>query len=147
MEDTTIRGPQRTNVARMKLEGQLGMVEYSRITLPDSVHMGDPAWDYVEKLKARNSARGYLMAWSEKPAMQDFLKELTENSNLNRKEYDTVMSSEANETGLEKLLVISWRAALQTYFDEKMHAPATVQQHTWPIRLQELTCKCDWPGA
>ena len=30
-------------MARMKLEGQLGVVEYSRITVPDSVHMGDPA--------------------------------------------------------------------------------------------------------
>ena len=36
------------------------------------------------------------------------------------------MSSEANEIGLEKLLEISWRAALQRYFDERMHAPATV---------------------
>ena len=33
----------RTNMARMKLKGQLGVVEYSRITVPDSVHMGDPA--------------------------------------------------------------------------------------------------------
>ena len=34
--------PSRTNMARKKLEGQLDMVEYSRITVPDSVHMGDP---------------------------------------------------------------------------------------------------------
>ena len=37
----------RTNMARMKLEGQLEVVEYSRITVPDSVHMGDPAGGYV----------------------------------------------------------------------------------------------------
>ena len=36
------------------------------------------------------------------------------------------MSSEANEIGMEKLLEISWRAARQRYFDETMHAPATV---------------------
>ena len=66
------------------------------------------------------------MAWSEKRAMQEYLKGLTEKSNLNRKEYGTIMSSEANEIGLEKLLEISWRAALQRYFDETMHAPATV---------------------
>ena len=48
-------------MAQMKLEGQLGVVEYSRITVPDSVHMGDPAGGYVEMLKARNSARGQLM--------------------------------------------------------------------------------------
>ena len=97
----------------MKLERQLGLVEYSRITVPNSIHMGDPAGGYVEMLKTRNSARGHLMAWSEKQAMQEHLKELTENSYLNRKEYGTVMSSEANEIGLEKMLEISWRAALQ----------------------------------
>ena len=62
--------PSRTNMARMKLEGQLGMVEYSRITMTDSVHMGDPAGGYVEMLKARNFARGHLMAWDDKQAMQ-----------------------------------------------------------------------------
>ena len=118
--------PSRTNMARMKLEGQLDVVEYSRITVPELVHMGDPAGGYVEMLKARNSARGHLMAWSERRAMQKHLKGLTEKSNLNRKEYGSVMSSGANEIGLEKLLEISWRAALQRYFDETMHAPATV---------------------
>ena len=79
----------------------------------------------MEMLKARNSARAHLMAWNEKQAMQEYLKELTENSNLNRKEYGTVMSSEANEIGLEKLLEISWRAALQKYFDETVTATET----------------------
>ena len=51
--------------------------------------------------------------------MQEYLKELTKNSNINKKEYGAVMSSEANEIGLEKFLEISWRAALQRYFDEK----------------------------
>ena len=50
--------PSRTNMDRMKLEEQLGVVAYSRITVPDSVHMGDTAGGYVEMLKARNSARG-----------------------------------------------------------------------------------------
>ena len=84
--------PSRTNMTKMELEGQLDVVEYSRVTVPESVHMGDPAGGYVEMLKARNSARGHLMAWSEKRAMHEYLKGLTENSNLNRKEYGTVMS-------------------------------------------------------
>ena len=42
--------PSRINMARMKLEGQLDVVEYSRITVPESVHMGDPAGGYVEML-------------------------------------------------------------------------------------------------
>ena len=76
--------PSRINMAKLKLEGRLDVVEYSRITVPESVvHMGDPAGGYVEMLKARNSARGHLMAWSEKRVMQEYLKELTENSNLN----------------------------------------------------------------
>ena len=62
---------------------------------------------YVEMLKARNSARGPLVAWSEKHAMQEYLKQLTKDSYLNRKEYGTVISSEANEIGLGKLLEIS----------------------------------------
>ena len=86
------------------MEGKLGVVGYSRITVPDSVHMGDPAGGYLEMLKARNSARGgHLSAWSEKHAMQEYLMELTEDANLNRMEYGTVMSSEANEIRLEKL--------------------------------------------
>ena len=35
--------PSRTNMARMKLEGQLDVVDYSRITILVSVHMSDPA--------------------------------------------------------------------------------------------------------
>ena len=42
--------PPRTNMARMKLEGQIDVVEYSRITIPDSVHMVDAAGGYVEML-------------------------------------------------------------------------------------------------
>ena len=137
--------PSRTNMAKLKLEGQLDVVEYSRVTVPESVHMGDPAGGYVEMLKARNSARGHLMAWSEKRAMQEYLKELTENSNLNRKEYGTVMSSEANEIGLEKLLEISWRAALHRYFDETMHAPATVAAYlAHPCMRTDLQVRLAW---
>ena len=40
---------------------------------------------FVEMLQARNLARGHSMAWSEKNAMQQYLQELTENSNLKRK--------------------------------------------------------------
>ena len=137
--------PSRINMAKLKLEGQLDVVEYSRITVPESVHMGDPAGGYVEMLKARNSARGHLMAWSEKRAMQEYLKGLTENSNFNRREYGTVMSSEANEIGLEKLLEISWRAALQKYFDETMNAPATVAAYlAHPCVRTDLQIRLAW---
>ena len=48
--------------AKIKLVGQLDVVEYSRITVSELVHMSDPAGGYVEMVKARNSARGHLMA-------------------------------------------------------------------------------------
>ena len=132
-------------MARMRLEGQLDKVEYSRITVPDSFHVEDPAGGYVEMLKARNSARGHLMAWNEKQAMQEYLKELTENSNLNREEYGTVMSSEANEIGMERLLEISWRAALERYFDETMHAAATVAAYlAYPCMRTDLQVRLAW---
>ena len=121
------------------------MVEYSQITVPVSVYMGDPAGGYVEMLKARNSARGHLMAWNEKQTMQEYLKELTENSNLNWKEDGTVMSSEANKIGQEKLLEISWRAALQRYFDGTMHAPATVAAYlAYPCTRTDLQVRLAW---
>ena len=41
-------------MVKMKLEGQLDLVEYSRITVPELVHMDDPAGGYREMGKARN---------------------------------------------------------------------------------------------
>ena len=62
----------------------------------------------MEMVKARNSARGHPMAWHDKQAMREYLKELETHSNLKRKENGTVMSSEANENGLELLNKTSW---------------------------------------
>ena len=95
--------PSRTNMAKIKLEGNLDVVEYSRNSGPESVHMSDPAGGYMEMVKARSSARGLLRSWYDKQAMQEHLKELVTGSNKKRKEYGTVMSSEANEKGLELL--------------------------------------------
>ena len=94
--------------------------------MPELVQMGNPAGAYMEIVKARNSARGQLMAWHDKQAMQEYLKEIMTGSNLRRKEYGTVMSSEANENVLELLNNISWKAALQKYFDETMRTPSFV---------------------
>ena len=80
----------------------------------------------MEMVKARNSARGHLMAWHDKQAMREYLKEPETNSNLKRKENGTVMSSEANENGLEFLNKTSWMVALQKYFDKTMHTPSSV---------------------
>ena len=57
----------------MKLEGHLDVVEYSRIILPESVYMSYPAVGNMEIVKTMNSARGHLMAWHDKQAMQEYL--------------------------------------------------------------------------
>ena len=114
--------PSGTNIAKMKLEGQLDVVEYSRITVPESVHMGDPAGGYLERVKARNSASGQLMTWHEKQAMQEYLNELITGSNLKRKEYGTVMSS-------KRMSKTSWKAALQKYFDGTMRTHSSVMAY------------------
>ena len=55
------------------------------------------------------------------------------------------MSSEANKIGMEKLLEISWRAALQRYFDETMHALATVAAYlAYPCTRTDLQVRLAW---
>ena len=70
----------------MKLERQLDVVDYIRITIPKSIDMGDLAGSKSEKLKARNSVRGHLVCWHDKQAMNEYLKEFITDSNLRRKE-------------------------------------------------------------
>ena len=111
------------------LDGQLDTFEYSRITVPESVHIGDPAVGFMEMVKARNSARGHLMVWRDKQAMQEYLKDLVTGSNLKRKEYATVMSPEAKKNVLELLNKISWNVALQKCFDETMRTPSSVMAY------------------
>ena len=69
------------------------------------------------------------MVWHDKQAMQEYLKEIMTGSNMRRKEYSTVVSSEANENVLELLNKISWKAALQKYFDETMRTPSFVMAY------------------
>ena len=88
--------------------------------------MSNLAGGYLEMVKARNSARGHLMAWHDKQDMQEHLKELITSSNLKRNEYGTVMSSEATENGLELLSKTSWKAVLQKYFDGTICTPSSV---------------------
>ena len=55
------------------------------------------------------------------------------------------MSSEANEIGLGQLLKISGRAALQRYFDETIHAPATVAAYlAYPCTRIHLQMRVTW---
>ena len=85
------------------------------------------------------------MAWSDKKAIQDYLQEMMKSSNRKRKEYGNMMSSEANEIGLEELLKISWRAALQKYFDETMYAPVTLAAYlAYACTRTDLQVRLAW---
>ena len=112
---------QSTNMAKMKVEGQLDVVEYSRITVPESTHMGDPAGRYVEMVKERNSARGHLMAWHDKQAMREHLKDLMAGSSLKR--------IPCHQKRMKLLNKFSWKTALQKYFDETMRKPSSVMAY------------------
>ena len=61
--------------------------------------------------------------------MQEYLKDLMTGSNLKRKEYGIVTSSEANENGLEILNIIFSKTALQKHFDETMRTPSSVMAY------------------
>ena len=50
-------------------------------------------------------------------------------SNLKRKEYGTVMSSEANVNGLELPNEITWMAALQNCFDETVRTSSSLMTY------------------
>ena len=58
----------RINLAKKKLEGQIDVVKYSRIIVPEGDHMIGPAGGYVDMLKANKSARGLSMALHDKQA-------------------------------------------------------------------------------
>ena len=77
--------------------------------------------------------------------MQEYLKELTENSNLKRKEYGDVMSTETNENGPEQLLKFSLSVALQRYSDKTMNTSSTVAAYlTYPCVKTELQVRLAW---
>ena len=72
-------------------------------------------------------------------ALQENLQDLMESSISERKEYCNLMLSEANEKGLEQLLITSWKAVLQIYFDKAVNAPATLAAYlAYPCVRTEL---------
>ena len=78
-------------------------------------------------------------------ALQKNLQDLMESSISERKEYCNLMLSEANEKGLEQLLITSWRAVLQIYFDKAVNAPATVAAYLdYPCVRTELQVRLAW---
>ena len=99
----------------------------------------DKAWEelcakfdeYKEKAKDRDQWKRKFdeLQIASKEEEIKHLKELVTGSNLTREEYGTVMSSEANENGLELLNKISWKVALQKYFDETMGTPSSVMEY------------------
>ena len=92
-------------LTKMNMEGQLDVIEYSCIHVPESVHMGDPAGGYVEMVKATKSARGDLMAWHDQQAMQELLEGFDDGLKPKEKRiwHCDVIGSESNSFGTSKL--------------------------------------------
>ena len=84
------------------------------------------------------------MAWSKKHAMQEYLMELTEVFNLYRKEYGTVMSSEANENG-KKIVKNLLESGPPEILRRDMHAPAKVASYlAYPCARTDLQVRLAW---
>ena len=66
--------PSPMNHGKGSVVGQLVPVEYNRLTLSETVSIGEPAGGYMEMLEYRNPARGHLMALEDKSAMEVYLE-------------------------------------------------------------------------
>ena len=98
----------------------------------------------MRKLPVRRAKKGLkrLMGRTESKIMNQKVVKSKANAKV---AYGTVMCSEANEIGLENLLEISWRVALQKYFDETMHAPAKVATYpAYPCARTDLQVHLAW---
>ena len=68
-----------------------------------------------------------------------------EGSNLKRKEYDTVMSLEANDNGLEQLLKFSSTVVFKKYFDKFTNATSKVAPYlAYPCVRTKLQMRLGW---
>ena len=100
--------------------------------------------DCFRDMQSRTEAQE-LRVPREPVSLQENLPDSMESSISKRKEYYNLMLSEAIEKGLEQLLIISWRAVLQIYFDKAVHAPATLAAYlAYPGVRTELQVRLAW---
>ena len=108
------------NHGKGSVAGQLVPVEYNRLTVSEAVSIDEPAGGYMEMLKYRNSARGYVMALEDKSVMEGYLETMLQGTTLKQKAYGTLASSEMQAETIEQLVSLPWKAVVLRYFAEEM---------------------------
>ena len=89
------------NHGKGSVVGQLVPVDYNRLTVSETVSIGEPASGYMEMLECRNSARGLLMALEDQNAMEGYLDTMMQGTTLKQKAYGTLVSSEMHAETIE----------------------------------------------
>ena len=89
------------NHGKGSVVGQLVPVDHNRLTVSETVSIGEPASGYTEMLESRNSARGLLMALEDQNAMEGYLDTMMQGSTLKQNAYGTLVSSEMHAETIE----------------------------------------------
>ena len=128
------------NVAR-----QLVPVEYNRLKVSEAVSIDEPAGGYMEMLKYRNLARGYVMALEDKSAMEGYLETMLQGTTLKQKAYGTLASSEIQVETMEQLVSLPRKVVVLRYFEEEMRtAPRIHALMAVPYVRTELQLRFAW---
>ena len=137
--------PSPMNHGKGSVVGQLVPVEYNRLTVSETVSIGEPAGGYMEMIEYRNSARGHLIALEDKSAMEGYLETMMQSTTLKQKAYGTLVSSEMHAETIEHLVSLPRRAVVLRYFEEEMRT--TPKIHTLiaiPYMRTELQLRFAW---
>ena len=132
--------PSPMNHGNGSVAGQLVRVEYNRLTVSETVSIDEPSGGYMEMLKYRNSARGYVMALEDEKAMEGYLETMLRGTTLKQKAYGTLASSEMQAETIEQLVSLPWKAVVLKYFEEEMRtAPRIHASHGSTLRKNRIT--------
>ena len=137
--------PSPLNHGKGSVAGQLVPVEHNRLTMSETVSIDEPAGGYMEMLKYRNSARGYVMALEDKGAMEGYLERMLRSTTLKQKAYGTLASSEMQAETIEQLVSLPWKAVVLKYFEEEMRTTPRIHAlMAVPYVRTELQLRFAW---
>ena len=137
--------PSPMNHGKGSVAGQLVPVEYTRLTVSETVAIDEPAGGYMEMLEYRNSARGYVMALEDEMAMEGYLETMLRGTTLKQKAYGTLASSEMQAETIEQLVSLPWKAVVLKYFEEEMRTASRIHAlMVVPYVRTELQLRFAW---
>ena len=135
----------RMNHGKGSVVGQLIPVEYSRLTVSDTVMMGKPAGEYFEMMEFRNSVRGRPIALENKDTIGCYLEEIMKDTIMKQKAYGTLASSEMHTERVDQLVSLPWRAVLLRQFQERMGMASEVHALiATPFVRTEVKLRLTW---